>query len=85
MTLVVARRSIDGRIRVIADMRLMDDWNIKRGYPHAVLKNIILDRDLLVAYAGNASFAVDTIGEYRDQRGDTLIGGLLDAAKQAGG
>jgi hypothetical protein len=84
MTLVVARRSIDGRIRVIADMRLMDDWNIKRGYPHAVLKNIILDRDLLVAYAGNASFAVDTIREYRDQRGDTLTGGLLDAAERAG-
>jgi hypothetical protein len=84
MTLVVARRSTEGKLRVIADMRLMDNWNIRRGYPHAVLKNIIIDRELLVAYAGNANFAVDTIREQRNHRGDTLVAGLVSAAEQAG-
>jgi hypothetical protein len=84
MTLVVARRSTEGKIRVIADMRLRDHWNIKRGYPHAVLKNIILDRELLVAYAGNVDLAVDAIRGHRHQRGDTLLTGLLGAAEHGG-
>lgn len=41
MTLVVARQAADGAIRVIADMRLTDRAEIRRGYPYAVLKNII--------------------------------------------
>lgn len=41
MTFVVARQSTEGMIRVVADMRLTDPWNMKRGYPSAVLKNII--------------------------------------------
>lgn len=84
MTLVVGRQSSEGRIRITADMRLMDEWNIKRGYPYAVLKNIILDREHVVAYAGNSSLAVSTIRRLRKTRGDELVLGLLCAAEQGG-
>jgi hypothetical protein len=63
MTLVVARKWRSGRVRVIADLRVTDSNDIRRGYPFAALKNVILSRDLLIAYAGNASLAMHTLRE----------------------
>lgn len=84
MTLVVGRQGDDGVIRVVADMRLTDSWDLKRGYPVAVLKNIILSEDVLVAYAGNASLAVHTIRELQDAPRNELIAGLLRSSVEAG-
>ncbi len=84
MTFVVGRQSAEGVIRVVADMRLTDAWDIKRGYPTAVLKNIILSEDVLVAYAGNASLAVHTIRELQDAPRQELVEGLLQSCIEAG-
>jgi hypothetical protein len=84
LTFVVARQSSEGVIRVVADMRLTDAWDIKRGYPTAVLKNIILDEDVLVAYAGNASLAVHAIRQLRSVRGEELVCGLLESSMEGG-
>ena len=45
MTLIVGRRNTSGVIHVVGDMRLTDPDEIRRGYPYAVLKNIILSPD----------------------------------------
>lgn len=84
MTFVVGRQSAEGVIRVVADMRLTDAWDIKRGYPIAVLKNIILDDDVLIAYAGNASVAVHAIRELQDAPREELVAGLHQSSVEAG-
>lgn len=48
MTLIVGRRNLNGVIRVVGDMRLTDAAEMRRGYPHAALKNIILSPKHLV-------------------------------------
>lgn len=83
MTLAVGRQGADGVIRVIADMRLTDPGEIRRGYPYAVLKNIILSPTTLVAYAGNAELAMSTIRSMKDASIDDLTSGLLDSAERA--
>lgn len=84
MTLVVARQGSEGRIRVIADMKITHPWEIKRGYPHAGLKNIVLDNGLLVAYAGNVELAVHTIRESSHLRGEQLVTALSKSSQAAG-
>jgi hypothetical protein len=84
MTFVVGRQGENGAIRVVADMRLTDTWEIRRGYPVAVLKNVILNNDLLVAYAGNAAMAVHTIRELKDASREDLVAGLLHSSVEAG-
>lgn len=83
MTLVVARQSSEGRIRVIADMKITHPWEIKRGYPYAGLKNVVLDNGLLVAYAGNVELAVHTIRESRHLRGEQLVTALANSSQAA--
>lgn len=84
MTLAIGRQGPDGVIRVVADMRLIDHAEIRRGYPYAVLKNIILDPDVLVAYAGNAGLAMHAIRQLQDAPPDRLARGLLASAEDAG-
>lgn len=81
---MVARQSSEGEIRVIADMRITHLWDINRGYSHAGLKNIILDNDTLVAYAGNAELAAHTIQESRHLRGSQLVTALCESSRVAG-
>lgn len=38
MTLVVAQKWLSERVRVVADLRVTDAYEIRRGYPFAVLK-----------------------------------------------
>lgn len=83
MTLV-GRQGADGVIRVVADMRLTDGAELRRGYPYAVLKNVILAPGVLVAYAGNAEFAMHTLRSLKNAPVDKLAAGLFDSAEQAG-
>jgi hypothetical protein len=65
-------------------MRLTDPAEIRRGFPYAVLKNIILSEDHLVAYAGNADLGMHTIRELKDAPLAKLQSGLFASAKEAG-
>jgi hypothetical protein len=86
LTLVVARRvESNGNIHVTADMRITDHAEIKRGYPFAALKNIILSPSTLVAYAGKAELGMHTIRKLRSAPLDDLGAGLLAASREAGG
>ncbi len=85
MTLIVGRHNLNGVIHVVGDMRLTDPAEIRRGYPYAVLKNIILGPDHLVAFAGNADLGMHTIRRLKDAPIEELAGGLFDSAKEAGG
>lgn len=84
MTLVVARQSSQGLTHVVADMRLSHRWDTKRGYSYAGLKNVIFDDALLVAYAGNADFAVHTLKNSQRLRGGDLVDALCRSAEAAG-
>lgn len=84
MTLIVGRRNLNGAVHVVGDMRLTDPAEIRRGYPYAVLKNIILSPDHLVAFAGNADLGMHTIRRFKDAPIDELANGLLDSAREAG-
>jgi hypothetical protein len=66
-------------------MRLTDPAEIRRGFPYAVLKNIILGPNHLVAFAGNADLGMHTIRRLKDASIDELADGLSDSAKEAGG
>jgi hypothetical protein len=52
MTFIVARRFESGRVRVGGDLRATDSNDIRRGYPFAVLKAVILGDTILVGCAG---------------------------------
>lgn len=84
MTLVVGRRNINGVIHMVGDMRLTDPAEIRRGYPYAVLKNIILGPDRLVAFAGNSDLGMQTIRRLKDAPVEELVGGLSGSAEEAG-
>lgn len=84
MTLIVGRRNLNGVVHVVGDMRLTDPAEIRRGYPYAVLKNIILSPDHLVAYAGNADLGMHTIRRLKDAPIEELERGLAASAKEAG-
>jgi hypothetical protein len=56
MTLVVAR-AFGERVRVAADLRVTRRDDTARGYPIAVLKNVVLTPDVLVAFAGDVDVA----------------------------
>ena len=58
MTFIVARTFARG-IRIIGDMRVTSATG--RGYPIAVLKVVLIDPDLAVAYAGNLEHAMDVV------------------------
>jgi hypothetical protein len=57
----VARKFESGCVRLAADLRVTDSNDIRRGYPYAVLKALILSRTLVVAFAGNAQLALHTV------------------------
>jgi hypothetical protein len=84
MTLIVGRRNLNGVVHVVGDMRLTDPAEIRRGYRFAVLKNIILSPDHLVAFAGNADLGMHMIRRFKDAPIDELANGLLDSAREAG-
>jgi hypothetical protein len=52
MTFVVARKFESGCVRLAADLRDTDSNDIRRGYPYAALKCVILSRSLVVASLG---------------------------------
>jgi hypothetical protein len=86
VTLVVGRQDSSGRIRVIGDLRVTRRDQIRRGYPVAVLKNVIVSRDLLVAYAGNYELALHTIRQLRGYENDTdaVLDSLYSSSLAAG-
>ena len=84
MTLIVGRRNLNGVIRVVGDMRLTDSTEIRRGFPYAALKNIILSPNHLVGYAGNAELGMHTIRRLKTAPIDELAQGLLASARNAG-
>lgn len=84
MTLVVGRQGADGAIRVVADMRITDGAEIRRGYPYAALKNIIVSPETLVAYTGNAELGMHTIRSLKNASVKDLARGLLASAEAAG-
>lgn len=86
MTLVVGRTSERGRVRVTADLRVTDSDDIRRGYPYAALKNVILSETILVASAGNADLAMHTMRTLPPRRstGSEVVPILLEAARTAG-
>jgi hypothetical protein len=57
---------------------------VRRGYPYATLKNIILSPHHLVAYAGNADLGMHTIRQLKDAPADELTAGLFASAQEAG-
>jgi hypothetical protein len=61
VTIVVARRSESGRVRVIADLRVTDCNEIRSGFPIGVLKNVICSRDVVVAFSGDVAAATYTL------------------------
>jgi hypothetical protein len=83
MTLIVGRRNLNGVIGVVGDMRLTDSAELRRGYPYAALKNIILSPHHLVGYAGNADLGMHTIRRLKDASVDELAEGLFVSAQEA--
>ncbi len=71
----------------MADMRVTDSHDIRRGYPFAALKNVILSPEVLVATAGNSDLAMHTLRELPPQPRDhvELLPLLLDSCRRAGG
>jgi hypothetical protein len=60
MTLIVARVTSLG-VRIAADMRVTDPYEIQRGFLYAALKPILLSPTLCIAYAGQVSPALAAI------------------------
>lgn len=86
MTLVVADIWPSGRVRVVADLRVTDAHELRRGYPSAVLKNVILGPQMVVAFAGNVALATHTLRSLPSRPGeaDAVLSALLEASKLGG-
>ena len=86
MTLVVARNWPSGRVLVTADLRVTDAHEIRRGYPTALLKNVILSETVVVAAAGNAELALHALRGLPDrpERAGEVLSVLGDASARAG-
>jgi hypothetical protein len=75
-----------GRTRVVADMRVTDRWDTRRGYPIAVLNSVILSETVLVAFAGNVLRALASLRQVppRPVSVDDVLPILGASAKAAG-
>jgi hypothetical protein len=86
VTLVVARSWPSGRVRVTADLRVTDAQELRRGYPSAVLKNVILSETVVVAAAGNAELALHALRALPDrpERAAEVLPALEKSSAAAG-
>lgn len=67
-------------------MRVTDSDDIRRGYPFAALKNVILSPQVVVATAGNAALAMHTLRRLptRPSHSGEVLPLLLESSEQAG-
>jgi hypothetical protein len=75
-----------GRVRVVADLRVTDSNDIRRGYPFGALKSVILSETILVGSAGNAELAMHTLRRLPAQpaRVDDVLPLLAESSATAG-